>query len=205
MLRHKSFKHGWFYHYRVHEEKVARLCDGEYGPLRAYLDGCFERVPDEKFTTGPRSSTLRFPVDVEVKQAPGHEVCTLARLGLEGSRGRSGHTEVQCFMLEQDAKSLAAEVPLWLDEEEHALMRNFTEPGPLSGHIDVLRIEDGRIFVWDYKPNAAKERYAATQTYAYAVMLAQRTGIPLDRFRCGWFDEKDAFIFRPECDRQENI
>ncbi len=198
MILRKSLPHGWWYHYRVHEEKAESLCERRFPSLNAYLRAMLERCPDEKFLVGPRSSALRFRLDAEVKEAAGHEVCTLARLGLENGRGRSAHTEVQTFMLENDAKSVATEVPLWLDEEEHELMGSFEEDGPLSGHIDVLRVEDGAVWVWDYKPGARKEKFAATQTWAYAVMLAHRTGVPLSRFRCGWFDEKDAFVFLPE-------
>ncbi len=197
MILHKSLPHGWWYHYRLHEEKAAKLCNTRFSSLNAYLREMLDACPDEKFTVGPRSSALRFPVEPEIKEASGHEVCTLARLGLENSRGRSAHTEVQTFMLEHDTKSIATEVPLWLDEREHAFMARFAEPGPLTGHIDVLRIEDGTIVVWDYKPHAKKEKWAATQTYAYALMLSQRTGIPLTRFRCGWFDAEDAYLFRP--------
>jgi ATP-dependent exoDNAse (exonuclease V) beta subunit len=109
----------------------------------------------------------------------------------------SGHTEVELALLNHDARTVAAEVPLWLDSGEHELMRLVKEPGPLTGHIDILRVENGKVWVWDYKPEASKERFAATQTLAYAVMLSQRTGLPLRRFRCGWFDEKEAFVFEP--------
>ncbi len=192
-----GLKHGWWYHYRLHEEKTARLCDPGFASLAAYLRAMTTSCPDEKFLFGPRSSALRFPVGFEARHAPGHEVCAYARLAQANGRGRSPHTEVQCLMLAQDAKSIATEVPLWLDEEEHALMRRFAEPGPLSGHIDVLRVENEKIAIWDYKPKAAKEKHAATQVYAYAVMLSRRTGIPLDAFRCGWFDETDAYLFAP--------
>jgi hypothetical protein len=74
----------------------------------------------------------------------------------------------------------------------------FQEEGPLSGHIDVLRLEDGKIWVWDYKPKAEKEKYATTQTFFYSLMLSKRTGIPLDKFMCGYFDEKTSFVFKPD-------
>ncbi len=53
------------------------------------------------------------------------------------------------------------------------------------------------IGVWDYKPRAAAERDAHIQVFLYALMLALRTGLPLTAFLCGYFDEKDAYIFRP--------
>jgi hypothetical protein len=68
----------------------------------------------------------------------------------------------------------------------------------LAGHIDVLRHEDdGLLGVWDYKPRAAAERWAHIQVFLYALMLALRTGLPMNAFLCGYFDEKDAYIFRP--------
>jgi len=43
-----------------------------------------------------------------------------------------------------------------------------------------------------------REEYASTQTYFYALMLSKRTGIPLENFRCGYFDSHYAFMFKPE-------
>ena len=68
---------------------------------------------------------------------------------------------------------------------------------PLTGHIDLVTIEDGKIWVWDYKPNAHKEKYADTQVYFQSLMLSKRTGIPLDKFRCGYFDWDRAYMFKP--------
>ncbi len=200
MIKHKSFSHGWWYHYRLHEDKSERLCDNGLAPLKLFLDDVFTNCPDEKFLTGPRSSKLRVPLIADVKDARGHEVCSLAKRA-HAPRTMSRHSTVEMHMLERDTKSLAVEVPLWLDMHEHELMTHCDEPGPLSGHIDVLRVDDGKVWVWDYKPNAAKEKHAALQVYAYAVMLSQRTNLPLDSFRCGWFDEKDAFLFDPKTAR----
>lgn len=197
MILHKSFKHGWFYHYRVHEQKLLHA-----NPLlQEYLKGLFEHCPEEKFTTGPRSSALKFPMEHDALAASGHEVCTLASNA--GNRYKTAHSNVEVSMLEEDTKTIAVEVPLWLDRGEHLIMDAFD--GPLSGHIDILRWENDKIWVWDYKPKAAKEKYAATQTYAYAVMLATRTGIPLKEFRCGWFDEEDAYVFAPHSIKSSNV
>jgi hypothetical protein len=194
MIRHKSFGHGWWYHYRLHEENAAKQCNNGLQPLSHYLHGLFDHCPDEKFLVGPRCSRLRFPLDVDAVRVRHHPVSQVAKLA--GDRW-SGHTEVELALLNHDARTVAAEVPLWLDPEEHELMSLVRESGSLTGHIDVLRVEEGNVWVWDYKPGAAKERFAATQILAYAVMLSQRTGLPLSRFRCGWFDEKEAFVFDP--------
>ena len=50
----------------------------------------------------------------------------------------------------------------------------------------------------NFKPNAIREKYAATQVYFYALMLSKRTNKDLEDFRCGYFDNDYAFVFKPE-------
>jgi hypothetical protein len=158
----------------------------------------FTECPHELFTSGPRSSSLKFEIDFDITHIPGHEVCTAAKLGLDSQRYKSAHSNVQMLMLETDNKSVAVEVPLWLKPEEFELYSQFFDSEkPLTGHIDVLSIEQGTIWVWDFKPKAAKEKHAHIQTFFYAYMLAKRTGISLDNFMCGYFDETDCYVFNP--------
>jgi len=200
VIKHTSFKHGWFYHYRVHMLKAETLCSDSYNSLRLYLEKMFDSCPDEYFSSGPRSSSLKFKIDdLCLHRVEGHEICELAKKGLENERQLSAHSKVQLFMLERDDKTLAVEVPLWLHPEElSTYLELFNCSEPLTGHIDALRIEDGKIWIWDYKPSADKEKYASTQVFFYAYMLSKRTNIPLDNFRCGYFDECSAHIFKPE-------
>lgn len=202
MIKHISFKHGWFYHYRVHEPKLELLSNNGLSELKKYLYNMFENCPHENFVCGPRSSSLKFDMpDLNLSSLEGHEVCSLANLGLKhnAERYKTNHSKVQMFMLENDKNTLAMEVPIWLNFNE---IDNFSElfddQNPLSGHIDILRIQNDKIWIWDYKPNAHKEKYAKTQTYFYALMLSLRTGIPLEKFRCGYFDKDKAFIFNPK-------
>ena len=192
MIKHTSFKHGWWYHYRVHMEKLE-----ESDPLSHYLQDIFTNCPDECFLKGPRSSSLKFDVPVNLIEIPGHEVCGWALHGLELDMYGTAHSNVQMFMLQNDPKTVAVEVPIWMHDHEMDGFKDKFEKGPLSGHIDLLRLEDGRIWVWDYKPNASKEKYAHTQVYFYAKMLSQRAGVPLDKFMCGYFDDKTSFVFDP--------
>lgn len=200
MIQHKSFKHGWYYFYRVHNQKVDRLTP-PFPQLKVYLQGLFSSCPQEYFETEPRSSQLRFGLsNLHLIPILHHEVSQLARIGLQvnASRFQTNHSKVQLLLLEEDPYTLAIEVPLWLMPSElDGYAQLFRTTTPLTGHIDLLRIEDGKIWVWDYKPNARYEKYAATQVYFYAYMLSQRTGIPLENFRCGYFDTSDAFAFNP--------
>ncbi|GIU69395.1 MAG: hypothetical protein KatS3mg002_0631 [Candidatus Woesearchaeota archaeon] len=198
MILHKSFKHGWFYHYRVHIPKTESLCYNLQS-LKEYLLQVRNNCPDEYFQYGPRSSRLKMNLDLDLKLIKGHEVSELAYLGLKNARFKTAHSNVQMFMLQNDDKTISIEVPIWLLSDELSNYENILmTKEPLTGHIDVLRIEDNKIWIWDYKPNARREKYASIQTNFYALMLSKRTGLPLDIFRCGYFDEKDAFIFRPK-------
>lgn len=157
-----------------------------------------DECPNEYFAKGPRSSQLRMKFDVDTVKIKGHEVSELARQGLALDQYSTAHTNVQMFMLQNDDKTISIEVPIWLfDKELPGYFDLFNSEDVLTGHIDALRIEDGLVWVWDYKPNAHKEKYATTQTNFYAIMLSQRTGVPIDKFRCGYFDDEHAFVFKP--------
>jgi len=188
---------GGNYLYRIHEKKTKTLVNGFSG-LTKYLDKVFNECPDEYFNDGPRSSTFKYKIHTPIKEVVGHEVCTLAKMGLEHNKGRykQNHPKVQMFMIEYDDKTIAIEVPLWIHQKE--LEEDNQNKKPITGHIDLLRIEDGKIWIWDYKPNAQREKFAAAQVYLYARMLSERTKIPLKEFRCGYFDHLFAYLFEPE-------
>jgi len=206
LIKKVSFKHGWYYFYRVHEPKTAELCES-YPELCNYLEDMFENCPHEYFKLEPRSSKLKFKLNnLDLVPADNHEVCELTKQGLieNETRFKGGHSKVQLFMLENDPNTIAIEVPLWLQPEEIEIYEKlFQSKNPLTGHIDLVRIEEDKIWIWDYKPNASKEKYASTQVYFYALMLSKRTGIPLEKFRCGYFDSANCYIFKPEANHLE--
>lgn len=198
-IRHTSFKHGWFYHYRLHCPKTDSLCCNGFSSLKGFMEKMMEACPDHYFDTGPRSSSLKFDVASNCVRVDGHEVCKLAEIGVESGRYKTAHSNVEVYMLENDDSTIAVELPIWLHHHELEMFKSlFDSEEPLTGHIDLVRVEDGNIWIWDYKPKAEKEKYADCQTLFYAIMLSKRTGIPLEKFRCGYFDEKSAFIFKPE-------
>ena len=198
MIINKSFKHGWWYHYRIHSLKTQQLCSNNLSSMSDYMYDVLDNCPNEYFDTGPRSSALRMKFDISPLQISGHEVCSLARSGLDEDRYTTAHSNVQMFMLQNDNKTISVELPIWIKHDELPDYNHFfNTQDTLTGHIDALRIEDGLVWVWDYKPKAHKEKYASTQTNFYAIMLSQRTGIPMTKFRCGYFDDEHAFVFKP--------
>lgn len=197
MILSTSLMHGAQYHFRLHQEKLTKLCVKDLQKLQDYLLVVMKNCPSIYFDKGPRSSVLKFSVGAELEELQ-HEVSLLARMGLDSNYYDNAHMNVQMFMLSYDNKTIGIEIPIWLHSDEHpGFSELFDSDLPLSGHIDLIRIENGKIWIWDYKPNAHREKYAATQTYFYAIMLSKRTGIPLENFRCGYFDDKHTYIFNP--------
>ena len=201
VIKQASLNHkGGFYFYRVHNKKLDDNCNG-FGSLKNFLSEMFDNCPNEYFNSGPRSSMLRFKLDLDIKKIQGHEMCDLARNALLENKDRynNNHLKVQSFMLENDSKTIAVEIPIWLyDNELDYYLNLFKTIQPLTGHIDILRLEDNKIWIWDYKPNSDNEEFASTQVYFYALMLSKRTKININNFRCGYFDKDYAYMFKPD-------
>ncbi|GAT34059.1 hypothetical protein TSACC_22482 [Terrimicrobium sacchariphilum] len=191
-----SFAHGNFYRFRVDTGKAKSTAPELQDFFQMLRDG---DCPNHFFTEPPTSSGLRLKIKDNITRHRDHQIIGLANACYGAGLYKSAHENLQCYFLQNDPTSIAVEIPIWLDAEEYdGYEAIFPEGGVLTGHIDLLRCEaDGTIWIWDYKPNAYAERYAAGQIYSYAVMLSVRTGIPLERFRCGYFDESNAFTFEP--------
>ena len=71
--------------------------------------------------------------------------------------------------------------------------------GSIAGHIDILQVKYGQVWILDYKPHAAPEDPAkvVTQLTRYANALEVRARVPMPQIRCACLDEKDWFEFHP--------
>jgi hypothetical protein len=199
-IRTHSFEHKpAFYRYRLALARVAPLPP----PLADYLHALFTDCPNHLFRrTVFRASGAgrsRLGIEIPLTRVRHHDVITLAGQSRGFSNVSSGHENLQKFFLEHNPNTIACEVPVWMESWEFTdYSRVLKTHETLTGHIDVLRYEnDGLVGVWDYKPRAAAERGAGLQVFLYALMLSLRTGLPMSAFLCGYFDEKDAYVFRP--------
>jgi len=186
-----SFEHhGLDYEFKYHKAKLEKFASRYPGLIR-YIKRFEQGCPHDMFEGGNRCSQLR--VGLKVKKSSGrNQACMLATLALQAVEdNRKRHEMVEEFMLINDSATVACEVPVWFWEKK-------LDVG-VSGHIDVLQIRQGRIYILDFKPNAAKEKEqkAASQLYLYAIGLSFRTKISLDSMKCGWFDENNYFEFNP--------
>lgn len=196
-IRINSFFHSWYYHYRLHEDHLTEspsFCH----PVGDFLHSLFEQCPDEYFRSGVRSSHIKKKLPLTPHEIKHHMLIRRAREGKQSQRFKTAHSNVNVHILETETTALAVEVPLWFTPDEmKSYELFFGSAEPLTGHIDLLSFDDQYVWIWDYKPNACKEKYASMQLYLYAQMLSRRTEIPLTMIRCGYFDDQTCLVFDP--------
>ena len=199
-IRTHSFAHSpAYYRYRLALARTDHLPE----PMADFLHALFTNCPNHLFAqTLCRASRLArsgLGVEIALTRVKDHDIIALADKSRRFDEVSSRHENLQKFFLDHNPNTIACEVPVWAEAwefEDYPRLLRTRET--LTGHIDVLRHEnDGLLGVWDYKPHAAAERSAHLQVFLYTLMLALRTGLPMSAFLCGYFDEKDAYLFRP--------
>ena len=199
-VRVHSFPHSpGYYRYRLATARTAELP----GPAADFLHALFADCPNHLFSgskfRASRACKCRLGFEIALNPTRRRDIIRLAADSRSADSVSSRHENLQKYFLEHDPRTIACEVPVWIeawDFVEYGRLLGTHEP--LTGHIDVLRREDdAKLGVWDYKPHAAAERTAAMQVFLYALMLSLRMGLPLTAFLCGYFDEKDAYTFDP--------
>ncbi len=187
----KEFKHrGLSYNFRYHKAKI-ELLSKEFPSLISYIKKFETGCPDFFDSIENRCSQIKIEVNVE-KNASENDASRLAAMALNVRPCNwERHSAVENFMLVNDDSTIACEVPVWFWE------KNLNSG--IAGHIDLIQIKNGLVYILDFKPVAARENDSkvASQLYLYASGLSFRTSIPLDKFRCAWFDDKDYFEFEP--------
>ena len=199
-IRTHSFKrNNTFFRYRLAQKKIDQFIRFPKS-ISTYLNLLFTDCPNHLFMESNfHASGVDTEIDVHVNHKTEHELINIAKASRSYSPFNSRHENLEKYMLENDNNTIACEIPLWIESGELKDYSNvFNTYEPLTGHIDILRMEhDERIGIWDYKPKAFHEKFAKTQVFLYAFMLAVRTGRSLKDFVCGYFDEVDVFYFNP--------
>lgn len=210
LIRSTRLHHKQVYMYRVHQGKLALiLADKQhatFSPVAAYLTEMATACPHVLFQEERRASQAvnafnLAGVAIVEKQNLAPRIAHLALQAVTHNKRR--HDELQRFMLTTDSVTVAVEVPIYLTPADIAHMQQhlgFHIPldttTPITGHIDVLQIRNGRVHILDYKPGANRERPIA-QLMIYALALSRRTGLRLLDFTCAWFDDRHYFEFYP--------
>jgi hypothetical protein len=210
IVRATRLQHQQVYEFRIHQAKLSSILASpehrKFDPVKSYLYDVVTACPHQFFQGEARASQLRADFDlnaVEIKSKRNH-ACRLAdRLLQTVTHAKRRHDELQRFMLTTDSVTVAVEVPVYLTVEDLAVFKAtagfevpIEAPTTLTGHIDVLQIRHGAVYILDYKPNA-KWKKPIGQLMVYALALSRRTGLRLFDFVCGWFDVNWTMTFRP--------
>ena len=95
-----------------------------------------------------------------------------------------GHEPILKYILIKDKNSLAIEVPIW---------KKFYNTY-LTGHIDLIQIQDNIIKVIDYKPEG-NFIYSLPQVASYGLLVKNKFN--LDELKCISFNKKEAWEYDP--------
>lgn len=194
VVRSYLFTHrGINYNYKLHLPKLA-TCPHE--GLKRYLLGLPEFI-DHAIFEKPGDGTVRcsqqvLAESVGLREYPADIAVKLAGVAVPlALTPRQRHPAVEEYMLSCDRNTIAVEVPVYYYDQQL---------GQVTGHIDILQWNFGKVAILDYKPNADKENPAkvVTQLTLYAVALGYRCKLPLGEMTCAYFDEKRLYRFWPE-------
>ncbi|KYK25375.1 hypothetical protein AYK24_04950 [Thermoplasmatales archaeon SG8-52-4] len=178
------------YNFMFHKPKLKILCDN-HPKLLDYITKMKELYPKNFFEKGRKHSNLNLDINFR-KEGKYNQACRLADFSLKAcDKNTEKRKFVENFMLINDSSTVACEVPVWFWEK-------YLDVG-ICGHIDILQIRKGNIYVLEYSSNDSKnkEENIASKLFLYASGLSFRTSIPLMKFRCAWFDQNNYYEFSP--------
>ena len=184
VIRETEFVHrGLTYRFGYNLFKLNFL-KGDLSKLKEYILD-FQDKP--QFQDGSRCSEAKVEVNVE-RSTANNLASKMAAFATKAARNNTERHEIlERFMLINDTATIAKELPVYYWDKKI---------GTVTGHIDILQVRFGKVHILDYKPEANKE-HPEGQLLLYAMGLMFRTGLPLEKMECAWFDKDDYFSFSP--------
>ena len=201
-IHSKKFQHQQVYEFKYHTLKT-NIAGKTFSQLKAYITSIHKTpyfIPETAFQTGPRCSELRIDLKPQntSKNNNAPKLAELAQTLAKTNRDR--HQQVENAFLINDTATIAIEVPVYLQHNELTKQEQSTYglnlEEPLSGHIDILQVRFNKIHILDYKPDAKRsDKTAAEQIFLYALALSKRTKIPMSKFICAFFNDRNYYQF----------
>ena len=206
--------HQQIYNFKYHRAKLDLILNEEFRhfrfkPLQEFLELATAECPNHIFEKSEkRASEFKntFSLD-EVRIVPKDNAAVkLANFIMQAvSNNKLRHEALQEFMLANDTVTIAAELAVLIGADDISHFKHelgFDIPITLkdgeyiTGHIDLIQVRNGSIYIMDFKPSANKER-PVDQLTLYALALSRLTGIRLYHMKCAWFDETNYYEFFP--------
>jgi len=214
IIEESKLFHQQIYNFKYNRAKLDMILEEDFKhhrfkPLKEFWELAVAECPNHVFQSSEnRASDLngKFNLD-EVRIIPKDNfIIKITNFITQAvSNNKARHEALQEFMVVNDSTTIAAELPILLDNEDinhYKFQLNFDIPVTLkdgeyiTGHIDLIQVRNGSIYILDYKPSASKQR-PIEQLTIYALALSRLTGLRLYHFKCGWFDENNYYEFFP--------
>lgn len=186
----KVFKHSdLVYNFKCHKGKLQEF--GKFSGLKNFVFGLNKGIEDKYFSVdSSRCSQIKKKISADIKVLDNTKLSRVVGSALRMIKNnKQRHSLVENLMLHCDRDTVAVEVPVWYWDKSQNVN--------VCGHIDVLQVKFGKVWILDYKPNAEQEDVdkVVSQLFSYALGLSFRAGIRLRDIRCGWFDENKVYAF----------
>ena len=186
----RMFKHsGLLYHFKCHKGKLGVF--GKFNGLKEFINSISKGVDDTLFNSAAdRCSQAKLDVSVNIKVSENTKLNKIIGGALKlVKNNKQRHSIVEDFMLNCDRDTIAVEVPVWYWDKSKDV--------GVCGHVDLVQVKYGKVWIMDFKPNAASENVdsVVSQLYSYALGLSFRSRVGLGNIKCAWFDEDKMYCF----------
>lgn len=170
----RPFHHQQVYPFTYHILKL-NLHSKLLPPIKRYIKWLERSLPNEMFLKGPRASSTKIDIDLtpEKKDNIAPELCRLSLLLKK--KLQSSHQAVEDFFLINDSSTICTEMPVFVKPDEISKIDIDTN---LTGHIDIIQVRFGKVYIMDYKPNLRKPEKHVSQLHLYKEALHRRTSVP---------------------------
>jgi len=194
ILTSHRFYHQQLYLFQYHPLKL-NIASKTLPQLRRYITWVEHHLPHTMFTQGPRMSQIQ----TKAMTIPQQKTNILPKITQYAfsmpHQPRHAHDLIESFMLINDATTVCAELPVFLNPEEinHHLIQPITSP--LTGHIDLLQVRNNNLYILDYKPNLNHPERFQDQLLLYKQAVHKRTNIPLNKLVPAVFNRYSYYEF----------
>ncbi len=176
------------YNFKFHRGKLKEF--GKFSGLKNYIFNLSKGIDDKIFNHSDRCSKLKENASANIRIFENTRLNKALGSALKIIKNnKQRHGIVEDFLLNCDRDTVAVEIPIWYWDKIHSR--------GICGHIDILQVKNGKVWILDYKPNASSENVdkVVSQLYNYALGLNFRSKVGLGNIICGWFDENKIFFF----------
>ena len=209
-IRSIKLYHRQVYRYAFHRPKVEMLRESEEhkrfarSPIssRPSRSSVHTNYSAKKMTQAAhRRSSQRSPMSAACASSTARRTRprVLHRSSFQLSANLRRHDRLRSYVL-TNSVTLAVEVPIWLTEEDIAVLEKKygIELGAqvITGHLDFLQVRNGAAHILDYKPDARTNKPIAQLIYALALTRLV-PGLKLFDIKCAWFNEEEYCDFFP--------